>query len=75
MTQNQPKKWKTAVIVWIALYPPLTILLVLFEKPLSYLTWLPLRILVITVVVVPLVVYITRPLTEKVLAKWLKGKA
>lgn len=71
MKQKGTKKWKTAVIVWVALYPPLTLLLILFEQPLSHITSLPLRIFVITVVVVPLVVYITRPLTEKIMAGWL----
>lgn len=66
-----PKKWKTALIIWIAIYPALTILIALFGE---YLILLPLalRTLVMTAVLVPLLVFVLVPALHKVLGGWVR---
>ena len=44
-----PPKWKTAVLVWIAIYPSITILFLLFGEQLEQLP-APLRTLVLTLI-------------------------
>ena len=66
-----PKKWKVAVVIWLAIYPLITIIFEVF-KPLMMIEFLPLRTLLITVVVVPIMVFIILPTLQKLLAKWLK---
>ena len=67
-----PKKWKVAVVIWLAIYPLITIIFEVFNKPLMMIEFLPLRTLLITVVVVPIMVFIILPTLQKLLAKWLK---
>lgn len=66
-----PKKWKTALVIWIAIYPALTLLLALFGE---YLVVLPLalRTLLMTAVLVPLLVFVLIPALHKVLGGWLR---
>lgn len=51
---------KKSLIVWISIYPPLTIILAVFSE---YLNAVPLifRTLILTIVLVPLMVYILIP--------------
>ena len=67
-----PKKWKVAVVIWLAIYPLITIIFEVFNKPLMMIEFLPLRTLLITVVVVPIMVFILLPTLQKLLANWLK---
>lgn len=67
-----PKKWKMAVIIWVAIYPLITIIFEVFDKPLMTIEFLPLRTLLITVVAVPIVVFILLPILQKLFANWLK---
>lgn len=67
-----PKKWKMAVVVWLAIYPLITIVLALFGDQLFKLNPLPLRTLVLTVVLVPLMVFWLMPFVQKLLADWLR---
>lgn len=67
-----PPKWKTAVLVWIAIYPSITILFLLLGEQLQRLP-APLRTLVLTLVLVPLLVFVLLPLLHKVFARWLRG--
>lgn len=66
-----PKKWKMAVIIWLAIYPTITTLFLVFGKYLMLINPLPLRTLCLTVVVVPLMVFVLIPFLQKVFAKWL----
>ena len=59
------KKLKTTFIVWIAIYPAITLLLFLFGEYLNHLPVL-LRTLVLTLVLVPLMVYFLIPFWTKV---------
>jgi antibiotic biosynthesis monooxygenase (ABM) superfamily enzyme len=66
-----PPRWKTAVVVWLAIYPSITLLLWLVGPAIQ--GWpLALRTLVITVGVVPLMVYLLVPAAQRLLAPWLR---
>ena len=67
-----PPKWKTAVLVWIAIYPSITILFLLFGEQLEQLP-APLRTLVLSLILVPLLVFVLLPLLHKTFARWLRG--
>lgn len=67
-----PKRWKTAIVIWIAIYPTITLLFFFFGKNFAAINPLPLRTLVITAVVVPLMVYLVIPLVQRLLVKWLQ---
>ncbi|MCK8521281.1 hypothetical protein M0D21_06875 [Aquimarina sp. D1M17] len=61
------KKLKSAFIVWIAIYPAITGILLSFGEYLNHLPVL-LRTFVLTVVLVPLMVYILIPFWSKVVS-------
>jgi uncharacterized protein len=66
-----PPRWKTAIVVWLAIYP--TITLVLWLAGPSIADWpLALRTLAITAVVVPLMVYLLMPAFQRLLKPWLR---
>ena len=66
-----PPRWKTAVVVWVAIYPSIT--LVLWVAGPSMQSWpLALRTLVITALVVPLMVFLLLPLLQRLLGPWLR---
>lgn len=67
-----PKRWKMAIVVWLAIYPLITLILVLFGKQLANIKPTYLRTLVLTAVLVPLMVYFVLPFVQKQLAGWLK---
>jgi antibiotic biosynthesis monooxygenase (ABM) superfamily enzyme len=68
---KHPKKWKMAVLVWIALYPTITILFLIFGEQLARIRPLPLQTLVTTGIVVPLLTFTVIPRLQKLLSKWL----
>jgi uncharacterized protein len=66
-----PPQWKIAVVIWLAIYPSLTLVLWLAGPKIAM--WpLPLRTLVITVVLVPLMVFVLIPGVQRLLAGWLR---
>ena len=67
-----PKKWKMAIVIWIAIYPTVTTIFFFFGKQLMAVNPLPLRTLCLTLVVVPLMVFVLIPLLQKLLGDWLK---
>ena len=67
---NQPPKWKFAVMVWIAIYPTITLVQLLVGKQIKHLP-LPLITLIMTLMLVPTMVFVLLPLLRKVLGKWL----
>lgn len=67
---KQPPKWKFALMVWIAIYPSITLVQFLIGKQIINLP-LPLRTLIMTGILVPLMVYVLLPFLGKVLGKWL----
>ena len=67
-----PKKWKMAILIWIAIYPLITTVFAVFGKYLMQIEILPLRTLIITVVLVPIMVFVLIPLLQKLLGNWLQ---
>ncbi|MBN8640482.1 MAG: hypothetical protein J0L86_01605 [Flavobacteriales bacterium] len=67
---KQPPKWKFALMVWMAIYPSITLVQLLIGKQLTSLP-LPLRTLIMTGILVPLMVYVLLPLFRKLLGNWL----
>ncbi len=65
-----PPKWKIAVLIWLAIYPSITLLFHFFGKQLLLIP-LPLRTLTITLILVPLMVFVLLPALQKLFRKWL----
>jgi len=70
-SMKAPPRWKTAVLIWLAIYPSITLFILLFGEPLSLLP-IPLRTLVLTAVLVPLMVFVLLPRLQKLFAGWLR---
>jgi antibiotic biosynthesis monooxygenase (ABM) superfamily enzyme len=69
--QAMPPRWKTAVLIWLAIYPSITFLLWLAGSRIA--SWpLPLRTLAITAVLVPVMVFVLIPAIQRLLAPWLR---
>lgn len=61
-----------AILIWIAIYPLITTVFAVFGKYLMQIEILPLRTFIITVVLVPTMVFVLIPLLQKLLANWLR---
>lgn len=68
-----PKKWKMAVVIWLAIYPLITTVFMLFGKELMLIESIPLRTLFLTLIIVPTMIFILVPAITKLLAGWLKN--
>lgn len=66
-----PKKWKMAIVIWLAIYPLITAIFALLGKQLILIEPLPLRTLIITIIAVPIMVFILIPTLQKLLRNWL----
>lgn len=67
---KQPSKFKMAIVIWIAIYPTINFIFLLFGERLNALPVL-LRTLVLTLILVPLMVFVLLPILTKLLGKWL----
>jgi antibiotic biosynthesis monooxygenase (ABM) superfamily enzyme len=68
----RPPRYKLAVITWLGVYPILTITLALLGPVME--TWpLPLRTLLVTLLLVPILVYVIFPLLNRAFRGWLLG--
>jgi antibiotic biosynthesis monooxygenase (ABM) superfamily enzyme len=67
---NKNTQHKRALLIWLAIYPLITIIFIVFGEYLIQFP-VPVRTLMVTVIVVPLMVYIILPFYNKVFAKWL----
>jgi antibiotic biosynthesis monooxygenase (ABM) superfamily enzyme len=66
-----PPRYKLAIVTWLAVYPTITAMLAVFE-PLGLLqTPMPVRTLLLTIVLVPLMVFVLVPILSRALAMWL----
>lgn len=66
-----PPRWKFAILVWLAIYPALTLLLWILGPEIR--DWpLPLRTLALTVVLVPAMVFVLLPAVRRLLARWME---
>lgn len=66
-----PKRWKMAVVIWLAIYPLLTVVSLLAGPHIGKIEFIPLRTLVLTVVLVPMMVFVMIPTVQKILKSWL----
>jgi antibiotic biosynthesis monooxygenase (ABM) superfamily enzyme len=65
-----PPRHRLALIVWLAIYPTITLLLHLGGPVIN--DWpLPLRTLALTAVAVPLMVFVLLPVLQRAFAPWL----
>jgi antibiotic biosynthesis monooxygenase (ABM) superfamily enzyme len=69
--QSQPKRYKLAVLVWIGLYPLLTALSYL-TAPLLVDFPIPVRTLVLSLILVPIMIFVLIPSINKYFAGWLR---
>jgi antibiotic biosynthesis monooxygenase (ABM) superfamily enzyme len=69
-------RWKTSVLAWLAIYPTITLVGAALQPLTVGLAW-PVRTLVMTLLVVPLMVYIATPavfrLAALVAPQWMTG--
>jgi uncharacterized protein len=66
-----PPRWKTAIVVWLAIYPCITFVLWLAGPKIQ--GWpLAVRTLAITAAVVPVMVFLLIPGLQRILAPWLR---
>lgn len=70
MKEKHIPKWKFALLIWIAIYPSITTLQYLIGEYLIKLA-IPLRTLILTGILVPLMVFILLPILKKIFHKWL----
>lgn len=70
MEKNKPPKWKMAILMWIAIYPLITLIFFFFGEQIIQLP-LVLRTLVLTLILVPSMVYILVPFLSRVFRPWL----
>lgn len=68
---KQPPRWKFAIMVWIAIYPTITLVTFLIGDYIKHLP-LPLKTLIMTGILVPLMVFVLLPFLGKILGNWLK---
>lgn len=73
--QAAPQRWKQAVLTWIAIYPTITLVLWLLGPLERFDLPLPLRTLIITVVLVPGMVFVLIPGLSRLLGGWLRRGA
>lgn len=65
-----PPRRRMALLVWLAIYPTITLLLALGGDLIA--TWpLPLRTMALTAVAVPLMVFVLLPRLQQALGSWL----
>jgi antibiotic biosynthesis monooxygenase (ABM) superfamily enzyme len=66
-----PPRYRQAIIVWLAIYPTITLLLELGGPLIN--NWpLPLRTLVLTGIAVPMMVFVLLPVLQRAFAGWLR---
>jgi hypothetical protein len=65
-----PAKYKMAILVWIAIYPSINILFLVLGKPLENFP-IYIKTLVISLILVPSMVFIFLPSLTKIFKNWL----
>jgi len=67
---KQTPKWKFAIMVWLAIYPAITLLTYLIGDYIKNIP-LPLKTLIMTGILVPLMVFVLLPILRKLMNNWL----
>jgi antibiotic biosynthesis monooxygenase (ABM) superfamily enzyme len=68
--KKQPPKYKTAIMIWMVIYPTINLIFYVFGDVLNTFV-LPLRTLILTLILVPLMVYVLLPVAGRILKGWL----
>lgn len=71
--QRPPKRYKTALLTWVGVFPTITILLYILSPPLASLP-LVLRTFVLSAIMVPLLAYVVMPPLNRWARPWLFPK-
>ncbi|MDR9425523.1 MAG: antibiotic biosynthesis monooxygenase [Marinobacter sp.] len=69
-SQKPPAKWKMTVIGWLALYPAVTLISILFGDSLTQMPLL-IRTMIVTLIVMVLMSYVMMPFMKKLFHGWL----
>ncbi|WP_130734058.1 hypothetical protein [Flavobacterium sp. J27] len=69
---STPKKWKWSILIWLAIYPLTTFIFAVLGEYIMNIQSLPLRTLVVTIVEVPIMVYVLLPFLQKIMKNWLQ---
>jgi|GEM_PF-890142 len=69
---KEPKKWKSSIFVFTAVYPVILMLQLCFGEWLNSIEPLALRTFVLTLVAVPIIIYGIEPLLKRVFSNWLE---
>ena len=67
---KQTPKWKFSVMVWIAIYPAITLLTYLIGDKINNLP-LPIKTLIMMGILVPLMIFVSLSILRKILGNWL----
>lgn len=67
---KQTPKWKFAGIVWIAIYPAITLLTYLISDKINNLP-LPIKTLIMMGILVPLMIFVSLPILRIISGNWL----
>ena len=66
-----PKKWKMALLIWLFIYPTIMLLFIILSPFMA--DWpFYLRTLVLTLILVPLMVFVALPAIHKNFAGWIR---
>jgi antibiotic biosynthesis monooxygenase (ABM) superfamily enzyme len=67
---QQPKKWKMAILVWLIIYPTISIISFLLG---GWLIQFPLliRTLIMSLILVPFMIFVAMPVLNSVFKNWL----
>ncbi|MEM7544993.1 MAG: hypothetical protein AAF367_05600 [Pseudomonadota bacterium] len=68
-----PRKSRMAILTWIVVYPLITFLLAILEPVLTGMP-MPMRTLVLSAIMVPIMVYLAMPAVTSRLSGWLNPK-
>lgn len=73
MEQSTKKeRHKRAFIIWLAIYPVITVLYLLLGEKLQAFP-VPVRTLILTLITVPILFYFFIPVLNKIFKNWLRG--
>jgi hypothetical protein len=67
---KQPKKWKMAILVWLVIYPTISIITILIGPLLTTFPIL-IRTLIMSLILVPFMIFVAMPFLNKVFKNWL----
>jgi len=68
---QHPRKWKMALLIWLFIYPVITFLFYVLSPFMA--DWPPfLRTLLLTIILVPLMVFVALPFIHRKFFEWIR---